>query len=164
MKFYCSPLSCVVYWSYTPEKGVTQMKIAEKMEQYLSLLGCTSQMLSEVSGVSPATISRYCSGSHTPKQGSKTLEKLAKGIAQLSRGTHPELTAERVLHELQECCTPQADTGRLLAENFNILVNRLNINLTALSEFSNFNLSYLYQGRTIYHKTHWTPASYISGP
>ena len=124
------------------------MKIAEKMEQYLSLLGCTSQMLSEVSGVSPATISRYCSGSHTPKQGSKTLEKLAKGIAQLSRGTHPELTAERVLHELQECCTPQADTGRLLAENFNILVNRLNINLTALSEFSNFNLSYLYRIRS----------------
>ena len=124
------------------------MKIAEKLEQYLSLLGCTSQMLSEVSGVSPASISRYCSGAQMPKQSSKTLEKLARGIAQLSRSSHPELTEEHVLHELQACCTPQADTGSLLAENFNILANRLNINLTALSEFSNFNLSYLYRIRS----------------
>ncbi|MBR3268305.1 MAG: helix-turn-helix transcriptional regulator [Oscillospiraceae bacterium] len=124
------------------------MKMKDKLEQYLSLLGCTSQTLSEVSGVSPATVSRYCSGSFNPKQDSPILKKLAKGIAELSRSRHPKITAEQVLRELQECCTPQADTGSLLAENFNILVNRLNINLTALSDFSNFNLSYLYRIRS----------------
>ena len=59
------------------------MSIAEKLEYYLGLLGCTSQELSEASAVSPATVSRYCSGTHTPKPNSKSLEKLAGGIAAL---------------------------------------------------------------------------------
>ena len=35
--------------------------------------------------------------------------------------------------------------GAVLAENFNTLVNKLNISLNALADFSNFNLSYLYR-------------------
>lgn len=124
------------------------MKIAEKLEQYLNMLGCTSQMLAEVSGVSPASISRYCSGAQIPKQSSKTLEKLAKGIAKLASSMHTEITEESVLHELCACCVTQANTGKLLAENFGVLVNQLNISLTALSEFSNFHLSYLYRIRS----------------
>ena len=58
------------------------MSIAEKLEYYLGLLGCTSQELSEASAVSPATVSRYCSGTHTPKPNSKSLENQGGGIAE----------------------------------------------------------------------------------
>lgn len=130
------------------------MSIAEKLEEYLALLNCTSQVLSKASNVSPATISRYCSGTQTPKPTGKSLENLAKGIAELARSKGLKLTEEDVLKELQESCTPQLDTGRLFAENFNILVTKLNISLTLLSEFSNFNVSYLYRIRSGERKPH----------
>jgi transcriptional regulator with XRE-family HTH domain len=132
------------------------MTIAETLEYYLNLLGCSAQELSEASAVSPATVSRYCSGAHSPKPGNKSIEKIAKGIAELSRRQDLRLSEEAVLHELQESCRLPADIGSLLAANFNILVNRLNISLTALSEFSNFHLSYLYRIRNGERKPHKT--------
>lgn len=145
------------------------MSIAEKLEHYLSLLSCTSQVLSEASGVSPATISRYCSGAQTPKPTGKSLEKLARGIAELASGKNLEITQERVLKELRESCATQSDQGRLFAENFNIIVSKLNISLTSLSEFSNFDTSYLYRIRSgerrsaIYRYT-FCPAAMLSLP
>lgn len=123
------------------------MSIAEKLEYYLGLLGCTSQELSEASAVSPATVSRYCSGTHTPKPNSKSLEKLAGGIAALCERKKLNITEESVLKELQVCCTPQTNTSSLFVINFNTLVNKLNISLTSFSEFSNYDLSYLYRIR-----------------
>ena len=73
------------------------MNFAEILEHYLAMLGCTSQMLSEASGVSPATISRYSSGSNTPKPGSRNLEKLAAGIAGLAKEKGLDVTEENVL-------------------------------------------------------------------
>ena len=132
------------------------MGIAEKMEYYLNMLGCTSQELSEASAVSPATISRYCSGTHTPKPNSRSLAKLAKGIAVLCEKKKIDVTEENVLKELQTCCTPHTITSALFALNFNTLVSKLNISLTAFSEFSNYDLSYLYRIRNGERKPHKT--------
>ena len=117
------------------------MTIAEKLESYLNLLHCTALELSEASAVSPATVSRFCSGTYKPKRANKSVEKIAKGIAELSRKKGVALSEAAVLHDLQESCKLPADIGSILAANFNIIVNRLNISLTALSDFSNFHLS-----------------------
>ncbi len=132
------------------------MTIAEKLESYLNLLHCTALELSEASAVSPATVSRFCSGTYKPKRANKSVEKIAKGIAELSRKKGVALSEAAVLHDLQESCKLPADIGSILAANFNILVNRLNISLTALSDFSNFHLSYLYRIRSGERKPHKT--------
>lgn len=124
------------------------MNFAEILEHYLAMLGCTSQMLSEASGVSPATISRYSSGSNTPKPGSRNLEKLAAGIAGLAKEKGLDVTEENVLRQLTESCTPQSDPDSFFADSFNILVSKLNISLTELSKFSNYHISYLYRIRS----------------
>ena len=124
------------------------MNFAEILEHYLAMLGCTSQMLSEASGVSPATISRYSSGSNTPKPGSRNLEKLAAGIAGLAKEKELDVTEENVLRQLTESCTPQSDPDSFFADSFNILVSKLNISLTELSKFSNYHISYLYRIRS----------------
>lgn len=124
------------------------MNFAEILEHYLAMLGCTSQMLSEASGVSPATISRYSSGSNTPKPGSRNLEKLAAGIAGLAKEKGLDITEENMLRQLTESCTPQSDPDSFFADSFNILVSKLNISLTELSKFSNYHISYLYRIRS----------------
>ena len=50
----------------------------------MDTLDCTAKMLSESSGLSAATLSRYRSGERIPDAGSENLSCLVKGIVQLA--------------------------------------------------------------------------------
>ena len=60
------------------------MRFSERLNGYMEELGVNGKELSEASGLSAATISRYCSGTREPAADSAQFEKLAAGIAALA--------------------------------------------------------------------------------
>lgn len=63
------------------------MTFSEQLNNYIHELGVTRKDLAEASGLSPASISRYCSGQREPAYDSSQLSRLASGIEALSRQT-----------------------------------------------------------------------------
>ncbi len=73
------------------------MKFCEAFNAYLEELGCTAKELTEYSGLSAATLSRYRSGERVPERGSAAMEKLCTAVAQAAqRRGYGELTSEKV--------------------------------------------------------------------
>ena len=76
------------------------MDFKDILNSYIDLIGCTARELSEASGVSTATISRYRSGERIPAPDSGHFDKLVSGIIQLA-ASQPELTfTEETVREL----------------------------------------------------------------
>lgn len=61
------------------------MTFQEKLAEYIEQLDCTAKMLSERSGLSAATISRYRSGDRVPEADSDNLANLVTGIVRIAR-------------------------------------------------------------------------------
>ena len=71
--------------------GGISVDFKDTLNNYIDLVGCTARELSEASGVSTATISRYRSGERIPAPDSGHFDKLVSGIIQLA-ASQPELT------------------------------------------------------------------------
>ncbi|MDD6021369.1 MAG: helix-turn-helix domain-containing protein [Acutalibacteraceae bacterium] len=61
------------------------MKFHEKLNEYIEQLGCRARDISELSGISAATLSRYRSGERLPDMNSEAFEKLCFAIAQIAK-------------------------------------------------------------------------------
>ena len=60
------------------------MRFNEKLNEYIDVLGVTRKDLAKASGLSAATVTRYCSGEREPHAGSERVRQLAAGIASLA--------------------------------------------------------------------------------
>ena len=60
------------------------MDFKDKLSEYIEMLGCTGKELSEASGISAATISRYRSGERVPEAGTENLTNLVEGIVHIA--------------------------------------------------------------------------------
>lgn len=120
------------------------MTFHEELNQYITQIGCTAKELSDVSGISAATLSRYRAGARIPGADSEQLAKLAGGIVVLAheKGLE-ELTAENILQGLQSTLSENTFEHDRITANFNTLVTVLNINVTELARSMNFDASYL---------------------
>ncbi len=61
------------------------MSFVSTLNEYCTLLDCSSKDLAERSGVSPSTLSRYRSGRRTPSYDGESVAKLAHGIVSIAR-------------------------------------------------------------------------------
>lgn len=61
------------------------MSFVSTLNEYCTLLDCSSKELAERSGVSPSTLSRYRSGRRTPSYDGESVHKLAHGIVSIAR-------------------------------------------------------------------------------
>lgn len=124
------------------------MKFHEQLNEYLNRLDCTAKALSQSSGLSAATLSRYRAGERVPERGSDALEKLSAAIAQAAeRCGKPELTRESVLESFLRCQDVAGTDRGLLRRNFNTLVSILNINLSRLCRQINYDTSTIFRIR-----------------
>lgn len=124
------------------------MTFSEKLNEYMDTLECTAKDLCRASGLSSATVSRYRSGERVPDAVTELFDKLCSAIAVLAE-EHEEcgLTRENVKNSFLECLDINAIDKVQLSKNFNILVTALNINISKLCGYTNYNASTLFRIR-----------------
>ena len=59
------------------------MRFCEKLNNYIERLDCTAKEIGEMADISPATLSRYCSGERIPEIGSRAFEKLCAAVSDM---------------------------------------------------------------------------------
>ena len=110
------------------------MKFHEQLNAYIEQIDCMAKEVSEQSGVSAATLSRYRTGSRLPDTESDAFENLCSAIAELARQKQlGDITAESVREQfMQSSDLRPRDADRLL-ENFDLLLATLDVGISKLS-------------------------------
>ena len=118
------------------------MNFSSLLNQYMAQMNCTAKELSEKTGLSAATLSRYRSGERVPN--SEQLHKLLTGLSTLAQ--------EKQIKEISPDSI-RADFGMFLKKNdfdyerfttnLNALILVLDISVSKLARALNFDPSYL---------------------
>lgn len=122
------------------------MIFSERLNRYIGALACTAQRLSEVSGISMPTLSRYRNDHSLPDEA--TLRRLAGGLAVLAEEKGLEgYTEESIFEELSLPLRAKAERFDYdeLSKRLNLLVSELGLNLSDLASYCNLDKSYLYR-------------------
>ena len=119
------------------------MDFSEQLNNYISEIDCSSKELSDISGLSPAVISRYRSGERTPGIRSEQLTSLVEGLYKLSVNKNINLSKEEIYTSFSISLNDVHIDLEQLVKNFNELSSILNINMSELSRKVGYNASYL---------------------
>ncbi len=147
------------------------MTFSEYLNECMIRANCNARELSEASGLSQAVISRYRSGDRAPALGSEQLSRIIHALVHLSNenyhaqeepvsgkqsrhrtpggerpskssGPHPFTEAElkkgfsRILHD-------EPGSMFLVGENLNAILISMNVNIKKLSQYINYDPSYI---------------------
>ena len=115
----------------------------DQLNEYMVQLGCSGRELAEISGLSPATVSRYRSGERKPES-EAARAKLISGIVQLAaaRGIHA-LSEENVSAALRPFFPEESVDAEHLRDNLNSLFTTFSISNSELARSTNYDASYL---------------------
>lgn len=120
------------------------MTFKDKLSEYIEILDCTAKDLSDNSGLSPATISRYKSGERVPEADSDNFSNLVKGIVAIAESKNiSDITIQAVTDAFSGLVKNNSVDVTKLQANFNTLLNVLPVSISELSRFLNFDASYI---------------------
>ncbi len=124
------------------------MKFSEKLNDYIKQLSCTGKDICNLSGISAASFSRYRNGERVPELGTKSFEDLCCALAQISAQKGKlQITADSVKKAFVSCDDFVSTDKELLRKNFNTLLSALNVNLTQLCQYTNYDASAVFRIR-----------------
>lgn len=124
------------------------MKFSEKLNDYIEQLSCTGKDICNLSGISAASFSRYRNGERVPELGTKPFEDLCCALAQISaQKGELQITADAVKKAFVSCDDFVSTDRELLRKNFNTLLSALNVNLTQLCQYTNYDASAIFRIR-----------------
>lgn len=124
------------------------MKFSEKLNDYIKQLSCTGKDICNLSGISAASFSRYRNGERVPEFGTKPFEDLCCALAQISaQKGELQITADAVKKAFVSCDDFVSTDKELLRKNFNTLLSALNVNLTQLCQYTNYDASAVFRIR-----------------
>lgn len=124
------------------------MKFSEKLNDYIEQLSCTGKDICNLSGISAASLSRYRNGERVPELGTKPFEDLCCALAQISAQKGKlQITADAVKKAFVSCDDFVSTDKELLRKNFNTLLSTLNVNLTQLCQYTNYDASAIFRIR-----------------
>lgn len=123
------------------------MLFREKLNQYMVTLDCSAKEVSAVSGLSAATLSRYRSGERVPSIHSESFENLCDAIVALAKQKQKDITKASVVAAFQDCDDMITADRELLRQNFNALIAVLNMNITKLCRYTNYDVSTVFRIR-----------------
>lgn len=124
------------------------MKFSEKLNDYIEQLSCTGKDICNLSGISAASFSRYRNGERVPELGTKPFEDLCCALAQISaQKGELQITADAVKKAFVSCDDFVSTDKELLRKNFNTLLSTLNVNLTQLCQYTNYDASAIFRIR-----------------
>ncbi len=120
------------------------MDFKDKLAEYIKQLDCAAKDLSESSGLSPATISRYRSGERIPEADAENFTKLIQGIVRIAENKGiADITAQSVTDAFSPFVKASAIDLKNLQANFNTLLALLSVSVSELSKFLNYDSSYV---------------------
>lgn len=123
------------------------MKFAEKLNEYIERLSCMGKDICNLSDISASSLSRYRNGERVPELG-KTFESLCAAVEQLAAQKGIEdITYNSVMESFAECEDFVSIDKECLRRNFNTLISVLNINLTQLCRYTNYDSSAIFRIR-----------------
>lgn len=139
------------------------MTFQEKLAEYIEQLDCTAKMLSERSGLSAATISRYRSGDRVPEADSDNLANLVTGIVRIAgeKGLS-EFTIQTVTDSFLPYVKSKNPDIDNLQKNLNTLLSILPVNISELAKYLNYDASYVSRIRNGQRQPA-NPQQFISG-
>ena len=120
---------------------------SEKLNEYIKALDCSARELSEHSGLSAATISRYRSGERTPKPFSEDMDKLCKGILSIAEEKGAEDFSD-VGEVLNGCVSEYEFDYESFHKKLNLLFSALSVNVSELARTLSYDSSYISRVRT----------------
>ena len=124
------------------------MNFHHKLNEYMERLSCTAKELCSLSGISAASFSRYRNGERVPELGTKPFEGLCNAIAQIAaQKGFTDITADSVKASFLACEDFVSIDKEILRQNFNTLLTVLNINLTRLCQYINYDASTIFRIR-----------------
>lgn len=124
------------------------MKFSEKLNDYIEQLSCTGKDICNLSGISAASFSRYRNGERVPEFGTKPFDDLCCALAQISaQKGELQITADAVKKAFVSCDDFVSTDKELLRKNFNTLLSALNVNLTQLCQYTNYDASAVFRIR-----------------
>lgn len=126
------------------------MNFSETLKKYMETLHCTAKELSDASGLSPATVSRYRSGERVPEPNSDAFDRLCNAIVLLSKkgSAAAPLSREAVAEGFLCCSDLIVSDEELFRQKLNILISVLKLNLSALCRCTNYEASALFRIRS----------------
>ena len=124
------------------------MKFSERLNNYINLLGCTAKDLSNASGLSTATLSRYRSGKRIPDVDSEIFKKIYMAIIIIANSKMAEkLDKNAIKKEFLEFSDIIMINKEQFIQNLNTLISILNINISKLCHYINYDTSTIYRIR-----------------
>lgn len=114
------------------------MKFNNKLNQYMTMINCTSKEFSKSSSLSDSIISRYKNGSRTPSY--NNLKAISLALEKLSNYKY---SSEDILKYFYQSTDEANVDFEIVKNNINEIINTFNINVSVLAKFLNFDASYL---------------------
>lgn len=124
------------------------MKFHEKLNEYISELGCTGKDISSHSGLSASSLSRYRSGERVPAADSETFSNLCIAIEYIASAKGMTgFSSDKVKESFLSCDNITSVDKEQLIKNFNVMISTLNLNLSKLCRFMNYDTSTVFRFR-----------------
>ena len=127
--------------------GRENMKFCDKLNEYIETLDCTARELSELSGISAATVSRYRSGERLPDAESEAFSSIVNALTAIAENKKIALGAEEIRSQLLACEGLVSADKEQLRLNFNTLISVLDINISKLCRSTNYDSSTIFRFR-----------------
>lgn len=118
------------------------MKFSEKLNEYISIIDCTAKELSEESGISAATISRFRSGERVPDK--KSLQRLTDSLDTIaSKKGRADISGAELYEEFARCTDITLFDPEVFRANFNKLMSVMSVSVAELARAINYDPSYI---------------------
>ena len=124
------------------------MVFSEKLNEYMEKTGCTAKELSECSGVSAASLSRYRSGERVPEINSDVFERICAALSDIAREKGIEFVdIDSVRTEMLKCSDMISFDREVFRRNLDTAMTVLNIGTAKLAAFINYESSTVFRIR-----------------
>ncbi len=125
------------------------MRFCEQLNEYITRLGCRGKELADDAGLSAPTLSRYRTGERTPSRGSTALSALCAALSALAREKGVADMGEDTVQEAFLRCDEFAGADkRMLRENFNALIDVMDVSVAKLCRYTNYDPSTIFRFRS----------------
>ncbi|MBR3161728.1 MAG: helix-turn-helix transcriptional regulator [Bacilli bacterium] len=122
------------------------MSFSDLLNNYIEIFDCTAKELADAANMSPSVISRYRTGDRVPKYDSNQFNQLVDGLATLAlKYGINNIDKNKIENELGSTITLNQDkiNVNLFRNNFKVLIDALDINISEMARYLGFDPSYL---------------------